>query len=191
MKSNMLILITFMSLVFFPTNAENNKSRLSLELNTGASLATGHIDQTNLNPGFGFEGLAHYRILKHWGLYAGWGWNRFGADDSFAGRDVCFEETGYIFGLQFMHPVARGPFSYYVRVGYLYNHIEIEDAEGSIINDSKHGPGLQLGAGVNLSLNAKWELTTGLKYNYLQRTIQTYEIDHQYISLCLGFIRSF
>lgn len=191
MKTNMFILIAFLSLVSLASNAENNKSRLSLELNTGASVGTGHIDQTSLNPGFGFEGLAHYRILNHWGLYAGWGWNRFGADDSFAGPDVCFEETGYIFGLQFRHPVARGPFSYYVRAGYLYNHIEVENAEGSIINDSRHGPGWQLGAGVNLSLNANWELTTGFKYNSLQRTIQTYEVNHQYASLRLGFIRSF
>jgi opacity protein-like surface antigen len=134
--------------------------------------------------------------MPHVGIYAGWGWNRMAADHSFAGDDMCFEETGYIFGLQFMHPIADSRFSYYFRGAGLYNHIETENVEGEIVNDSRHGLGYQLGAGVNFSMKNNWSLNMGLKYNSLSRETEfegvTETLDYKYISVVrIGIVKHF
>ena len=96
-------MIVFLSMSSF---AQESEKRFGFEFNSGVSIATKKIGDASLKPGFGFEGLFHYRFLPHLGVYAGWGWNRFGADQSFAGKDVCFEETGYVVGLNFNHPIG-------------------------------------------------------------------------------------
>jgi opacity protein-like surface antigen len=191
-KGLALTMIVFLSMSSF---AQESEKRFGFELNSGVSIATKKIGDASLNPGFGFEGLFHYRFLPHLGVYAGWGWNRFGADQSFAGDDVCFEETGYVFGLNFNHPIGTSKLAYYVRAGALYNHIETENADGDIVNDSKHGFGYQLAAGINIDLGRNWSLTPGLKFNSLSRNT-TYEgiskqLDYQYISARIGIVKKF
>lgn len=176
--------------------AQNTDQRFGFELNAGPSFSVTELNGTELNPGFGFEGVFHYRFMPHTGVYAGWGWNRMAADESFAGNDMCFEETGYIFGLQFMHPIAESRFSYYLRAAALYNHIESENADGNIINDSQHGLGYQVGGGVNLNLPKNWSLSAGLKYNSLSRETEFENIpetlDYKYISaLRIGIVKHF
>ncbi|MCK7537573.1 MAG: hypothetical protein MZV63_44770 [Marinilabiliales bacterium] len=55
------------------------KKGLVFELNEGASFATRKLD-ANLNTGFGFEGIFHYRFMPFTGVYTGWGWNKFASD---------------------------------------------------------------------------------------------------------------
>ena len=88
----------------------------------------------------------------------------------FAGSNTDFEETGYVIGLQFKHPVDGFLSSYYLRAGALYNHIEVENDNGDIIGDTGHGLGFQLAAGVDIPLGAKWSLTPGVKYNAVSGT---------------------
>lgn len=191
-KGLALAMIVFLSMSSF---AQESEKRFGFEFNSGVSIATKKIGDASLNPGFGFEGLLHYRFLPHLGVYAGWGWNRFGADQSFAGEDVCFEETGYVFGLNFNHPIGTSKLAYYVRAGALYNHIETENADGDIVNDSKHGFGYQLAAGIDIDLGRNWSLTPGLKFNSLSRNT-TYEgiskqLDYQYMSARIGIAKKF
>ena len=82
------------------------QSRWSVELRGGADFATQDLGDASLKTGFGFEGTAAYRFMPHLSGYAGWGWNQFSADRSFAGTDMQFEETGYTFGLRFLHPIG-------------------------------------------------------------------------------------
>src|SRR6056297_1789161 len=105
MKTKGLIL-TMLVFVSLGTYAQESEKRFGFEFNSGASFATKKIIDANPNAGFGFEGIFHYRFMPHLGIYAGWGWNRLGAEESFAGTDVCFEETGYVIGLNFKHPIA-------------------------------------------------------------------------------------
>jgi hypothetical protein len=195
MKTRVIILLSLLAVLSINGTAQEINKRLGFELNGGASLATSKPGNTKLNPGFGFEGLFHYRFMEHTGVYAGWGWNRFGAESSFAGNDVCFEETGYVFGLQFNHPLASTPINYYLRAGGLYNHIEIENADGEIILDSGHGFGLQLAAGFDVNLNSKWSFTPGLKFNALSNEVDnegsTFSLKNNYLSLRIGFVRKF
>ncbi|MEZ5072696.1 MAG: outer membrane beta-barrel protein [Bacteroidales bacterium] len=184
----------FFLLLAGTANAQEDK-RFGVEFNGGLSVATQTLDDTRLNPGFGFEGLLHYRILPHAGVYAGWGWNRFGASESFAGPDVCFEETGYVFGLQFKHPLGDTRMRYALRAGGLYNHIETENAAGDILDDTGHGLGWQVAGGLELPLGENWCLLPGLKFNSLSREsgyegIER-ELNHRYVSLRLGISTRF
>jgi len=195
MKKRRIIVMMLSLTITAAAYAQNNDTRMGFELNGGASLATSKPGNTSLKAGFGFEGVIIYRFLPHTGLYAGWGWNQFTADASFAGNDVCFEETGYVFGLQFKHPVGNSPLAYYLRAGGLYNHIEIENKEGDIIGDTKHGLGFQLAAGIDYALGKNWSLTPGLKFNYLSRDIEmdgsTTNLKHNYLMLRVGILKRF
>lgn len=172
--------------------AQQTDKRFGFEFNGGASMATKKINASSVEPGFGFEGTLHYRFMPHLGIYGGWGWNKFESGNSL---DWCFEETGYVLGLNFTHPISDTKLSYYLRIGGLYNHIETEDSEGDIINDSKHGFGFQLAGGIDINLGSNWSLTPGLKFNNLSKeTIiegQSKGFDYQYISARIGILKRF
>ena len=195
MKTKGLLAFAFLVVLSLPSMAQENGKRFGFEFSTGASFATGELSGTSLNAGLGFEGIFHYRFMPHTGIYAGWGWNRMGADKSFAGNDVCFEETGYVFGLQFKHPFGQAPMSYYLRAAGLYNHIETENSNGTIINDSGHGFGLQLAGGLELPIGSSWSLTPGLKFNSLARESEyeglSRDLNYNYLSVRVGILKKF
>jgi len=195
MKTKGSLLLLLLAMLSFSALAQENEKRFGVELSAGASMATSKPGDASLNPGFGFEGIFHYRFVPHLGVYGGWGWNRFGANESFAGNDVCFEETGYILGLQFAHPFGKSPIQYYLRAGALYNHIETENSDGVIINDSGHGLGWQVAGGIDVPLGRNWSLTPGLKFNSLSRESDfegnTKKLNYNYLSLRVGIVKRF
>ena len=148
-----------------------------------------------MNVGFGFEGSLQYLFMPHLGVYAGWGWNKFDANNSFAGKNASFEETGYVFGLQFKHPIANGPLSFYLKGAGLYNHIEVENAYGDIVKDSKHGYGWQAAGGIDINLGQNWSFNPGVKFNALYRETDfegiTKILDYHYISARIGLVKRF
>ena len=194
MNTKGLFALLVLALLSINSFAQESGKRFGFELSGGASMATSKPGETKLSPGVGFEGIFHYRFMSHTGVYGGWAWNCFAADNSFA-ADVCFEETGYVFGIQFKHPVGTLPLSYYLRAGGLYNHIEIENADGNIIGDTGHGLGFQLAAGIDYSLGKNWSITPGIKFNYLNRDIEmegvTTRLNHNYLSLRIGILKKF
>lgn len=187
--------LTMLVLLSMSSFAQESEKRFGFEFSSGASIATQKIDNASLKSGFGFEGTFHYRFMPHFGVYAGWGWNRFDAEESFAGDDVCFEETGYVFGLNFKHPIGTSKLAYYVRAGALYNHVETENADGDIINNTGHGLGFQLAGGIDINLGKNWSLTPGLKFNSLSRDTEfegtPKKLKYQYISARIGFTKKF
>lgn len=195
MKSPKFYLVALAVVFTMSTMAQNTEKRFGFELSGGASQATSKLADTELNTGFGFEGVFHYRFMEHIGAYAGWGWNKFSADESFAGTDMDIEETGYVFGLQFKHPIGATNLSYYGRAAGLYNHIEIENADGDIVKDSKHGFGYQLAGGLDIDLGSNWSLTPGVKFNSLIRSTD-YEgsdkrLNLNYLSIRVGILKKF
>lgn len=175
--------------------AQQGSSRFSFEFAGGPSYANRTLAGADLNIGGGFEAVFHYRFMPHTGAYAGWGWNKFSADRSFAGDDMDFEETGYVFGLQFKHPIGAGNMNGYVRAGGLYNHIEIENTDGDIVEDTGHGFGFQLAAGLEIPVSQKWSITPGIKFNSLSRDLESGSVNRDlnlsYDCLRIGFHRSF
>lgn len=187
-----ILLIAFLTVNGF---AQNPEKRFGFELNGGVSMTTNKVGEAKLKPGFGFEGIFHYRFMPHLGVYGGWGWNHFGADHSFAGADVCFEETGYVLGLQFKCNFGNWPIAYFLRAGGLYNHIEIENNDGDIIGDTGHGLGCQFATGIEYTIGKNWSLLPGIKFNHLNRDVEIGEtvknLNHNYLSLRIGFLKRF
>ncbi len=194
MKTKVLVLTAIIMFFQFCGNAQEKEKRFGFELSTGASVATKKLGGSTLNPGVGFEGIFHYRFMPHTGVYAGWGWNKFGADESVFGNNRDFEETGYVFGLQFKHPIAESSTSYYLRAGGLYNHIEIENG-GDVTHDSGHGLGWQVAGGIDFNLGKNWSLTPGLKFNSLSRDVEkegvNMPLDLNYLQLRVGLLKKF
>ena len=164
--------------------------RWSVELRPGANVATQKLGGANLNTGFGFEGSVAYRFLPHLAAYAGWSWNKFQAAESLAGSNVDFVETGYLFGLQFIHPIAASRITYLLRAGGTYNHIETENAAGTIINDTGHGLGWQAGVGLAIPLGNRFRLIPEVRYRSLSRDMKidilTTPVELNYVSAGIG-----
>ena len=187
-----ILSVVIMSMTIF---GQEQSKRFGFELSGGGSIPFGRLDDSKLQIGGGFEGILHFRVTPHMGIYAGWGWNKMGSKTSFAGNDVCFEETGYVFGLQFKRKFTESLLSYYVRGGGLYNHIEIENAGGAIIGDTKHGFGFQLAGGLDIPLGKKWSLTPGIKFNSLQRPLDfggsNRTLSLNYMMVRVGILKTF
>jgi hypothetical protein len=185
-----LPLLVFGIVLLLSAQLVTAQSRWSLEARGGASFATQDFGDADLGVGFGFEGTAAYRFMPHLSAFAGWGWNQFSADQSFAGSDVHFEETGYTFGLRFIHPFGTSKLNYLIEGGGLYNHIEVENNSGDIITDSGHGLGWQIGAGLAIPLGDRWRLTPSVRFRSLSREIEINEVvtatDLNYVSVGAG-----
>jgi len=167
----------------------------SVEARGGAAFATEKLAEADLGTGIGFEGNVSYRFMEHLAAYGGWSWLHFTTDGSSWGGEMDVEETGYLFGLKFVHPIGEGPLSYLVRAGGTVNHIEVEDDGGDIVADSKHGLGWEVGLGLVYDLNDSWQISPGVRYRALSRDLEagntTYSVDLNYISADVGISYSF
>lgn len=190
------VLTLWMIVIFFISSFSAFAQRkLSFELRPGVNFATKKLGDANLKTGLGFEGTFVYKFMPHLGAYAGWSWNRFATDKSFMGNNMDFEETGYCFGLQFIHPIEKTKINYLLRGGAVYNHIETENSDGKIINDTGHGWGWQIGGGIAVPLGKRWMLTPEVRYRSLSRDIKVGDaktaVDLNYISAGAGVAFSF
>jgi opacity protein-like surface antigen len=188
-------ILFFVIFVFTTSLSLKGQDSWNLEFRGGADYATQDLGDADLDFGIGFEGTMAYSFMPHTAGYIGWSWNHFNTGQSFAGADVDFEETGYTFGLQFVHPLGDTQLSYLVRAGGLFNHIEAENQDGDIIGDSEHGLGWQVGAGLMIPLGSNWSLTPSVRYRSLPSDIEigatTTAVDLNYISIGIGMTRSF
>ncbi len=183
--------IIFGIIIIAPSLTAAAQKKFSFQIRPGINFTTTELGGATLKTGFGFEGAFVYKFMPHLAAYAGWGWNKFDSEKSFAGDDVNFVETGYTFGLQFIHPVANTQIGYMVKGGGTYNHIETENSDGKIINDTGHGMGWQVGAGVTIPIGYRCLFIPEVCYHSLSRDINIGEVktpvDLNYISAGLGF----
>ncbi len=174
------------------------QDKWTVEFRPNLNFVTKDLGSADLNTGFGTEVAVGYRFMEHLGAYAGWGWNKFKSDNAsfISTGDADFEVTGYTFGLQFIHPIGTSEkWSYLIRVGGIYNHIEVEDDAGDVVADSGHGLGWELGAGMQLDLGSNWNLRPQIGYRWLSRELDlsntSTNVDLNYISFGLGIAKSF
>lgn len=165
------------------------QDRWSIEFRPGVNFATTELGDIDLKTGFGLEGSVAYRFMPHLAVYAGWSWNKFGSDARIDGTNLDFEETGYTYGLQFIHPIGESKINFIARVGGLANHIEVEQ-DDDIISDSDHGFGWQVEGGLAIPLGASWRLMPSVRYRSLASEIEiqtvTTSVVLNYISVGLG-----
>jgi hypothetical protein len=123
-------------------------------------------------------------------IYGGWDWHRFTTDEALATvPDI--EETGYAFGLRFEHPIgAVGAPAVVLRAGGVYNHIEMENETGAIVEDTGHGLGWDAGAGVAFGVGDRWRAVPGVRFRSLTRDMTmggiTASSDLTYVAFELG-----
>ncbi|MEM5565440.1 outer membrane beta-barrel protein [Psychroserpens sp. AS72] len=186
-------LIAFSVLLLVIGNTLEAQNKWSAEFRPGINFPSEDLGESNIETGFGFEVTVGYRFMAHLHAYFGWGYNTFSIEDS----DVDFDETGYTFGLQFIHPLGTSEtWSYLVRAGAIYNHLELEDGSGDLIDDSGHGIGWQLEAGLDYAIGANWSLRPSIRYRSLSRDLgvaenQTFGVDLNYLSFGFGVSKSF
>ena len=184
-------------LAFLVSSIVNAQERWSFELRPGINFPTTEVFEADLNNGYGAELTFGYRFMEHLGLYAGWGWNQFSQDNEFLDEssETDFEMTGYTFGLQFIHPVNESSFSYLVRGGGIYNHIEIENSAGEITYDSDHGLGWEVGAGIQVDLSETLNLRPQVGYRALTRGFDfgqgNENVDLNYFNVSVGITKLF
>jgi hypothetical protein len=180
------VLMTFA----LPLNAQE---RWAVEFSGGAAVPTGDLGDLDLNAGLAFGGTVSVKVMPHLGIYGGWDWVHFSADETGPGGEVDVEETGYVLGLRFEHPFRgeEGLPKFRLQAGGTYKHIELEDEEGELIADSGHGLGWELGAGLVLPLGERWTATPGFRFRSLSRDLDFgaggQSVDLRYVTFDVGF----
>lgn len=188
---NLILILVILSLTPF-SNTLHGQNKWSAEFRPNINFPTSDFVDTDVKVGFGFEFAIGYQFIEHFGAYVGWGHNNFKIEDS----DIDFDETGYTFGLQFIHPIGSSEsLSYLIRAGTIYNHIEVEDIDGTLIDDTGHGFGWEVGAGLNYLIGSNWSLRPQMGYRTLSRDLNmagaTTKIDVNYIAFGLGIAKIF
>jgi opacity protein-like surface antigen len=145
---------------------------------------------TELKSGGGFEVNFSYRFMNKLSAYAGWGWSSFSPKQS---ENIVshYEENGYRIGLQFIQPLsAESKLNLHLGAGGVGNHIEAENDEGDILDDSGHGMGWEVEAGLSIPVSKRWQIVPGIRYHSLSRdmTIDDREesVDLNYLSVGVG-----
>lgn len=195
MKTKGLFVVLALVLFSISMMAQENEPRFAVEVNGEVSIVSTDLNGANLNTGLGFETIFQYRFMPYTSLYGGWGYTHFNANESFAGTDIDFEQTGYILGLQFKNAIGSSPLSYFLRAGLLYSHIETENNDGEIISDTGHGVGFQIAGGLEVALGKDWSIAPGIRFNNLSGETVLSDVNHQlelrYVSARIGIIKRF
>ena len=191
----LILTVIGLPLLFLAAEADA-QDRWALELRGGGAFPTQDIADDGLGAGVALEATFSYKVSSSVAAYAGWGWAHFNPDQSFAGTDIDFEETGYTFGLRLEQPLGDdSPLGWWLRAGGTVDHLELEDASGDVVADSGHGLGFEAATGLSVELGDRWRLTPGFRYSSLSRDVdigsETTGIDLRYAALEVGLAWSF
>lgn len=165
----------------------------AVEVRAGGAFPTQDLDETALKTGMGAAATLSFAVMPHIRIYGGWDYFQMQTDGAFAGAEFDVVDTGYEFGLQFQHPMLNR-MDGWIRLGGLYNHIELEDDDG-VVADSGHELGFDVGAGLRVPLTEKLALTPGVRYRGYGADLevggQTIPVDLNYVAAELGLSWSF
>lgn len=170
-------LVTGMLLALAGPTALVGQGRFEIGFEAGAAFPVEKLVDADLKTGVGFEGVVNYRFLPHLAVYAGWDWRRFSTDlaggTSFVGSETDIEETGYVLGLRFEHPLG-GPGLPWLMVkgGATLAHLEIEDGDGDSLADTGHGVGWEAGVGLAVPVREQIRVVPALRFRSLARELQ-------------------
>jgi hypothetical protein len=188
MRSTMVITVLIMTL--FMARMAQAQGKLNATFRPSANFPVKDLGTTELKNGGGFEVNFSYRFLYQLSAYAGWGWSSFSPKGS---ENIVshYEENGYRFGLQFIQPLSsESKLNLHLSAGGVGHHIEAENEEGDIIDDSGHGIGWEVEAGLSIPVSKRWQIVPGIRYHSLSREMMigtTKEsVDLSYVSVGVG-----
>ncbi len=188
-----IITVAVLALLMAGARTVEGQNRFAVELRGGAGFAEDMAD-TQLGAGGGLELTARVRVLPHLSLYGGWDWYRFATDEQLLDSELDVEDTGYAFGVHFGHPL-RGDIGGWVRAGGIYDHIELEDDEGTLVGDTGHELGWEAGAGAIIPIGERFALTPGVRYRTFQGEItsggEPIDLELTYFAAEIGLSWSF
>jgi hypothetical protein len=194
MTTRIVAWVAISSLLAAPTGLR--AQNLAVDVRTVVATSTQRLAGADLSVGVGFGAALAYRLQPHLLAYGGWDWIHFQAEQSFAGSDMDFEETGYTLGLRFEHPFRgdTGPL-FRVEAGGTYKHVEVENVPGDIVADSGHEFGFEAGGGVVLPLGTAWRLTPAVRFRSLTPAFDitgaTTKTELRYVGVELSVTRQF
>lgn len=150
----------------------SGQNAIGLEIRANGAISTQDTEREYNNSGFGFEANLQYRFHPNVSAYAGWDWARFSALEAIGGPDMDLKQTGYVLGLRYERPFSEtSRTAWWVRLGGIYDHLELKDADGNTVDDSGHGFGSEAGAGVVVPFGEYWSLTPGIRYRKISRDL--------------------
>lgn len=171
------------------------QNQWTAEFRPGLNFPIDEIAEGDVKTGFGFEITIAFNFTESLGAYAGWGWNEFRANDALGEINLNFEETGYTFGLQLVHPTGISSLSYLLRAGAIYNHLEAEDNSGDRIANTGHNLGWQLEGGAAIDLRGGFNLRPSIRYRSLPGEFEigttSTNADLTYLSFGVGLAKIF
>jgi hypothetical protein len=157
--------------------------------------ATQRLAGADLSVGLGFGATLAYAVQRHLAVYGAWDWIHFQSEQSFAGTDMDFEETGYSLGLRFQRPMLRERMLFRVEAGGTFKHVEIQNVDGNIVSDSGHGLGFEAGGGVVIPIGTNWRLGPTVRFRSLTPDHEiagtTTKTDSRYVGVEIGLSRRF
>ncbi len=188
-------IIPFAATMLLIAGATANAQKITVDVKAVAAAPSGKLANADLGTGIGVGGVVAYNLYQHMHLLAGWDYVHFSADQSFAGANRDFEETGYTFGLRFEHPCRfNDRLTMRAEGGATYKHIEIEDDDGKLIEDSGHRWGFEAGISL-LAPIGNWKLGPSVRYRSMAQEFTigstTTKGDLKYFALELGLSRKF
>lgn len=137
-------------IVLFISTIASAQNKWSLEFRPNIDFPKEDFKNLDIPIGFGFEVTFAYQFIEQLSTNAGWGYNIFDIKDS----NFTFDEAGYTFGLQFIHLIENSEILFYLfRIGGVYNHLELEDSDGNLVDNSGHKLGWQIEASINYALD--------------------------------------
>lgn len=148
------------------------QARWTVEFRGGGNVTTEQFASVDLEPRVGLEGGVGLRVAPALFVYGAWDWQQHRSKTRLFGAIADVEDTGYAFGLRYVAPVASRA-KPWVRAGGLYNHVEIEDSNaGSMVADSEHTFGFEVGGGLDIALDDAWSVTPGVRYRRFEPDVR-------------------
>lgn len=186
-----ILFATLLLLFAFQVSAQD---KWSVEIRPQVNFPTQQPDVFDFQTGYGFDAMLSYNFTPQLGVYAGWGWNNFGIDDTAEIGDWEVDETGYSFGLRFTNPVSNN-LSYFVGAGGTYKHLEGEDDAGDLSWDSGHELGWEVQGGFVLEFGFGINFRPQVFYRSLSVSADLgpveEDIDLNYLGIGIGFVKKF
>lgn len=154
----------FILIFIFIITSLQAQGKWSLEFRPNLDYATTKIGDEKIKTGFGFDANVTFNFITNMGVYAGWGWNSYRAENIPETGNIDLNQTGYTFGLQYINAINNSAIGYFLKFGGLFAHIEVEDETGDTIADTDHEWGWEITGGLYLFNVSTFSLRPQLGY---------------------------